>query len=133
MAVLIDADVVLEAERGRFDLFRWLEEQSDEEFLLAAITVAELWRGVERAEGHLRLRRQQFVERIVDTFEVVPYTEETARVHARLLAEAERTGFKVGAHALLVGAMALELDGAVATFNARYFAFIPGLRVIQLP
>ena len=133
MAVLIDADVVLEAERGRFDLFGWLQEHSDEEFLLAAITVAELWSGVERAEGDLRLRRQQYVERLLDTFEVVPYTEETAREHARLLAEVERTGFMVGAHALMVAAMALERGGPVATFNARYFAFIPGLRVIQLP
>ena len=133
MAVLIDADVVLEAERGRFDLFGWLQAHSEEEFLLAAITVAELWRGVERASGDLRLRRQQFVERILDTFEVVPYTEETAREHARLLAEVERTGFMLGAHALLVAAMALERGGSVATFNARYFAFIPDLRVIQLP
>ena len=39
MAILIDADVVIEAERGTFDLFGWLASHPDEEFKMAAITV----------------------------------------------------------------------------------------------
>ena len=132
MAVLIDAEVIIEAERGRFDIFAWLEEHAEEEFLVATITAAELRRGVERASAADRPRREQFVERILETFEVVPYTEETAREHARLWAEVERTGFMVRAHDLLLAAIAMERDDAVATFNPRRFAFIPQLRVIQL-
>jgi tRNA(fMet)-specific endonuclease VapC len=132
MAILIDADVILEAERGRFDIFRWLEQQPEEEFLLAAITVAELWRGVERVSAAHRPRLEHLVKRVLEVFEVLPYTEGTAREHARLWAEVERTGFKVGAHDLVLAAVAIERGDAVATFSPRHFAFIPDLKVIQL-
>jgi tRNA(fMet)-specific endonuclease VapC len=131
MAVLIDADVLIEGERGRFDLIAWLERQAAEEFALAAITVAELWHGVERADAAHRTRREQFVERIVATFEVVTYTESTAREHARLWAQLEMRGVMVGAHDQLLAATAMERGDAVATFNARHFSGIPNLRVIE--
>jgi tRNA(fMet)-specific endonuclease VapC len=131
MAILIDADVIVEAERGRFDIFGWLERQAEEEFLLAAITVAELWHGVERASAHHRPRREQFVDRILETFEVAPYTDSTARQHARLWEELEKRGATVGAHDLLLAATAKERGDTVATFNARRFAAIPGLLVVE--
>ena len=51
MAFLIDADVIIQAERKALDLDAWLRAHPDEEIKLAAITVAELWRSVERATG----------------------------------------------------------------------------------
>jgi tRNA(fMet)-specific endonuclease VapC len=132
MAVLMDADVFVEAERGRFDLIGWLEDHAEEEVVVAAITVAELWRGVERAAVTDHPIRAKFVERLIETFQVVPYTEGTAREHARLWAEVERTGFMVGAHDILLAATAMERGDTVATFNARRFALIPNLKVIQL-
>lgn len=131
MAILIDADVLIAGERGRFDLFAWLDRQGEEQFLLAAITVAELWHGVERANPAHRLKREQFVERIVATFDVVPYTEGTARVHARLWARLEMNGVITWAHDLLLAATALERGDSVATFNARHFASVPGLQIIE--
>jgi len=131
MAILIDADVLIEAERGRFEIFEWLGRHSEEEFMLSAITLAELWHGVERSTAAHRERRERFVERIAETFEVVPYTEDTARVHARLWAELEKLGGMVGTHDLLVAATATERGDAVATFNTRHFASIPNLRVIE--
>lgn len=128
----MDADVFLEAERGRFDFIGWLENHPEEEVMVAAITVAELRRGVERAALADQPQRAQFVERLIETFQVVPYTEGTAREHARLWAEVERTGFAVGAHDLLLAATAMERGDSVATFNGRRFALIPTLKVIEL-
>ena len=62
MAILIDADVFIEAERGTFDLTAWLASQPHQEFKMAAITVPELWHGVERATGAHRVKRQRFLE-----------------------------------------------------------------------
>jgi hypothetical protein len=49
MAVILDADVVIRGEKGTFDLKTWAASLPDERFEIAAITVAELWHGVERA------------------------------------------------------------------------------------
>ena len=49
MAIILDADVIIRGEKGTFDLQDWLAQRPDDEFEIAAITVAELWHGVERA------------------------------------------------------------------------------------
>jgi predicted nucleic acid-binding protein len=51
MAIILDADVIIRGEKGTFDLQRWVVSRPDEQFEVAAVTVAELWHGVERATG----------------------------------------------------------------------------------
>jgi hypothetical protein len=46
---MLDADVIINGEKGVFDLQAWFESRADEQFEVAAITIAELWHGVERA------------------------------------------------------------------------------------
>ena len=65
MALLVDADVIIQAERKAFDFDAWLRAHPDEEIKLAAITVAELWRSVERATGVHRARRQKFLQSVL--------------------------------------------------------------------
>jgi predicted nucleic acid-binding protein len=130
MAILTDADVIIEAERGAFDLFDWLASYPQEEFKLAAITVAELWHGVERASGAHRLKRQRFLERVFATFEIVPYSGRTAFEHARVWAELESGGRMTGSHDMILAATALERGDTVATFNARHFMAVQGLTVL---
>lgn len=130
MAILIDADILIEAERGGFDLDAWLTLHGDEEFRLAAITVAELWHGVERATGTHRARRRRFLENVFALFEPVPYTAATAFHHARLWAELESAGKMIGAHDVILAAIALEHGDAVATLNVRHFQSIEGLKVV---
>ena len=130
MAILIDADVLIEAERGSFDLFAWMASQPEEDFMLAAITVAELRHGVERAAEAHRVKRERFFRSVLDVFEVTPYTDATALEHARLWAELESAGRPIGAHDMILAATALERGDTVATFNARHFTVVPGLRVI---
>jgi tRNA(fMet)-specific endonuclease VapC len=131
MAILIDADVVIQAERGLFDLDAWLISQPQEEFKLAAITVAELWHGAERATDAHRAKRQRFLQRVFATFDTVPYTDQTGFVHARLWAELESHGQMIGAHDLILAATAIQTGNTVATFNRRHFGVVKGLKVIE--
>ena len=62
MAFLIDADVIIQAERKKLDLEAWLRAHPADEIKLAAITVAELWRSVERATGDRRDKRQKYLQ-----------------------------------------------------------------------
>jgi len=131
MAIILDADVIIRGERGMFDLQRWFASRPDEEFEVAAITVAELWHGVERAAGAHRARRQQYLQTVLAALPVIAYTEQTAREHARLWAELESAGTMIGYYDLIVAATALERASNVATFNRRHFGQIKGLTVIE--
>lgn len=128
---MIDADVIIGGEKGTFDLRRWLASKPNDDFEIAAITVAELWHGVERARGSHRLRRQQYLERVIATLPVISYTHRTAYEHARIWAEADARGKMIGYYDLIVAATALERGSQVATFNSRHFAQIAGLNILE--
>jgi tRNA(fMet)-specific endonuclease VapC len=131
MAILIDADVIIQAERGHFDLDRWLDSYPDDEFMLAAITIAELWHGVERATGLHRANRQRFLERLFPIFEVVPYTQQTGFEHARIWARLESKGEMISPHDLILAATAIQAGSDLATFNKRHFSAVKGLKIIS--
>jgi tRNA(fMet)-specific endonuclease VapC len=131
MAIMLDADVVIRGEKGTFDLRKWLKSRSNDQFEIAAITVAELWHGVERAIGKRKVTRQRYLRAMLGSLPVIDYSEQTAYEHARLWAELETSGKMIGFYDLIVGATALERGSQVATFNKRHFGQIKGLIVIE--
>src|SRR2546422_1615292 len=108
MAIVLDADVLICGEKGFFDLKRWLATHPDDPFEVAAITVAELWHGVERATAPHRAKRQQYLQTVLAPLPIIPYTEQTAREHARIWAELEAAGEMIGYYDIIVAATALE-------------------------
>lgn len=131
MAIILDADVIIRGEKGTFDLKAWLASRSDDLFEVAAITVAELWHGVQRADAARKARRQQYLQSVLAPLPIIPYTEQTAYEHARIWAELEAAGKMIGSYDLIVAATALERGSEVATFNKRHFDAVPGLKVIE--
>ena len=131
MAIILDADVIIRGEKGTFDLQHWVAARPDEQFEVAAVTVAELWHGVERATGAHKAKREQYLQTILAPWPVIPYTEQTAYTHARVWAELESSGKMIGYYDLVVAATALERGSEVATFNQRHFAQVKGLTVIE--
>ena len=129
--MILDADVIIKGEKGSFDLRRWLASQTVEELEIAAITVAELWHGVERATVPHRAKRERYVRTIVERLAVLPYTDITAIEHARIWAALEASGKMIGSYDLIVAATALEHGSAVATFNRRHFESVKGLKVVE--
>ena len=130
MAIILDADVVIRGEKGSFDLSNWLAANLTEEFEIAAITVAELWHGVERATRIHRSRRERYLQAILSPLPIIPYTEHTAYEHAKLWAELETSGKMIGAHDLILAATARERGSQIATFNQRHFKLVSGINII---
>jgi len=130
MAIILDADVIIRGEKGAFDLKGWLASRPDDEFEVAAVTVAELWLGVERAKGRHRTKRERYLRTVLSVLPIASYTEHTAYEHARLWAKLQTAGTMIGAYDLIVAATALERGSEVATFNKRHFSRVPGLTVI---
>jgi tRNA(fMet)-specific endonuclease VapC len=131
MAMILDSDVIIQGEKGRFDLESWLASRTTDVFEIAAVSIAELWHGAERGKGVNRVARLSYLETVLQPLAIIPYTEQTAYEHARIWAELEASGKMIGFCDLIVAATALERDGQVVTFNKRHFTKINGLRVIE--
>lgn len=131
MAIILDADVIIRGERGIFDLKNWLSANTTESFELAAITIAELWHGVERATGAHRIRREKYLQNLVSSLPIIPYTEEIAYEHARIWAQLEAAGNMIDQYDLIVAATALHRGSDVASYNRKHFSLISGLKVIE--
>lgn len=130
MALLIDASILIEHERGRIDLDGKLEGRGAEEFFLSVVTASELLHGVHRAaDPGVRTRRSAFVEAILEHFPILPIEVATARAHARLWADLAAAGALIGPHDLWLAAACLAHGLSIATANTREFERVPGLRV----
>jgi predicted nucleic acid-binding protein len=130
MGIILDTSIIIEAERGRLDLERFVTGREAEPFGLSIITVAELLHGVERADTDARrLQRSAFVEKVIEIFPLYPIDLQTTRVYASIWANLHRHGTLIGAHDMLIGATAIAHGFSIATFNQRHFSRIPGLRI----
>lgn len=123
--------MLIRGEKGTFDLQRWVLSHPDDQFEVAAITVAEVWHGVERASGPRKTTRQQYLQAVLTVLPIIPYTEQTAYEHARVWAQLESAGQMIGYYDLIVAATALQRGSTVATFNQKHFALVKGLAVIE--
>ena len=127
---MIDASVLVAAERGTLEIDHILARDGDHDIALAAVTASELLHGVHRAPaGRRRVQREAFVERLLEHLPVLPFDLVTARLHARVWAELAAKGVTVGERDLMIACTAMARGHQVATRDARSFPRVPGLRV----
>jgi len=130
--VLLDTSILVAEERGGDALEQVPDHQGRS--AISAITLAEYWKGLERATGSAhRERRRRFYERVVAHFDVASVDEEIALETARLWADLERRGSMIGAFDLLIAATALARGWTLATADVRDFSRVEGLELITLP
>ncbi len=131
--MIVDTTVLIAAERGRFEMPRFLESLGDTGVALAAVTASELLFGFEQAaDPGVRARRGAFVEAILEAIPTAPFGVLEARRHAAVWAELPRRGELIGPHDMLVAATALASDFSLATLNRREFERVPGLSLAEL-
>lgn len=130
MGVILDSSEIIALERNRGMVENLVTGREDEPFGISVVTVAELLHGVERADTETRkIRRQAFVEKVIEMIPVFPFDTGVARIYAGIWASLARRGFTVGAHDLIIAATAISLDYTVITANRRDFEKIEGLRL----
>jgi tRNA(fMet)-specific endonuclease VapC len=130
MEIIVDADVIIAAERGDEELESWLTSLAGDHLAVAAVTVAELWHGVERASAKHRGPRQSYLRGFLSSVSILPYTASTAYEHARIWADLVSRGEMIGLYDLIVAATAMQRHSPVATFNRRHFTRVKGLTLI---
>jgi len=57
MGIILDTSILIEAERGKFDIDIFINGREEEPFALSVITVAELLHGVHRADSSMVERK----------------------------------------------------------------------------
>lgn len=130
MAVLIDASILIEAERGTLRLEPHVARHQDEECFLSVITASELLHGAHRApQPETRARRTAFVEGIIERFPVLPVNLSTARTHAQIWAELRQAGSIIGPHDMWLAATCIAHGLKIVTANIREFGRVPGLAI----
>jgi predicted nucleic acid-binding protein len=130
VAVLIDASIFIEAERGRLNLEPHVTRRQDEESFLSVITASELLHGVHRAtQARQRAKRSAFVEGILERFPLLPVDLATARAHAQMWAELATVGTLIGPHDLWLAATCIAHGLTMVTANIREFRRVPGLQI----
>ncbi len=130
MGVVLDTSVLIEAERQKFRIDKFIKNREDEIFGLSVITVAELLHGVHRADStKRRLKRSAYVEKVIELFPVFGFEISIARIYAELWSDLSKKGIQIGAHDLIIGSTALSLGFSVATYNIRHFERVEGLKM----
>lgn len=132
MGVMLDTSVLIAVERGSLNIDPLISSFEGQPVGISVITAAELLHGVHRADSRRRrLKRQAYVEQVIDLFPVYPFELHAARIYAELWASQIMKGATIGAHDLIIGATAISLGFEVATYDLRDFGKIEGLTVHQ--
>ena len=124
--LILDTNVLIAYERGRIDR----AALDADELAVSAVSIAEYRVGIELADTPARAAdRARALVAITSAVEVLEYTEATAACHARLIAQARRTGTPRGAHDLIIAAHAAQTDRTVLSFDAKArFGDLPGVK-----
>ena len=130
MGIIFDTSEIITLERNRQKIEEIIQGREDEFFGISVITVAELLHGVERADTETRkIKRQAFVEKVIEFFPVHDFDVTIARIYARIWASLAQKNLTVGAHDLIIAATAISMNYTVVTSNLRDFEKIEGLKV----
>lgn len=116
--------MLVDAERKGVGVLDGLVEDADDA-AIAAVTVAELVVGAERADGKRRAAREAFLAEILEVVSVEDYDLDVARQHGALLAHTRRSGRPRGAHDLIIAATARARRREVVSADLDGFAELP--------
>lgn len=132
MGLVIDTNVFIDAENGRFDLSNLANFSHLGDAFIAAVTVSELLVGVHLAKtADVRVRRSAFVEGIICKIPALDFNEEVARAYAEIYGHfiKPRSKKEGNVHDLQIAATAIAYGYPVLTSNVADFKKIPGLQI----
>jgi toxin FitB len=115
-------------------LVDWMGEQIDDDLFIAAMTVAELWRGVlEKPRGRKRRELETWFSgpegpQALFAGRVLPFDEKAGLIWARLMAEGTAAGRPRSPLDMIIAAVAEVNDCVIVTDNEADFI---GLRMLN--
>lgn len=130
MGVILDTSVLIALEKNPGPIEKLIHKKGKETFGVSIITVSELLHGVHRADSDKRrLKRESYVEKVIELFPIYLFDLGAARIYARIWANLAKRGMSVGAHDLIIASTCISIGFSVMTTDMRDFSRIEGLSV----
>jgi predicted nucleic acid-binding protein len=130
MGLILDSTILIAAERGVFDLDRFIEAEAPMDTVyISSVTASELLHGCFRSVPPRRAKREAFVEGTLASIPILSFDLSCARRHAELWAFLESGGNRIGAHDMQIAATGLRYGLEIATLNESEFQRVPGLKL----
>lgn len=131
--ICLDTNIVIGVVNGRATSLRLRLEEQLRSGTRVALPVIALF---EMRYGFAKSDRREHNERVLDRFlglgiEVLPFEPEDAAHAGDIRAELERRGTPIGSFDYLIAAQARHRGATLVTANAREFARVPGLLVVD--
>jgi len=124
---MLDTNICIYLLTGRAAGLAERFEQAAGEISISAVTLSELWFGVEKSAR--RDSNTDVLTAFVARLEILDFTADAAQHYGELRAHLKRAGTPVGFHDMMIGAHARAADLTLVTNNRREFDRLPGLRV----
>ncbi len=130
MGVIFDTSILITIERSSHQLDKLINGRESEPFGISVITVSELLHGVHRADSEKRrLKREAYVEKVIELFAIYPFDLSAARTYARIWALLAKKGISIGSHDLMIASTCISLGFSVITSDIRDYGKIEGLTI----
>ena len=130
MGVIFDTSVLIALERNLGPIEKLIYKKGKEFLGIIIIAVSELLHGVHGADSDKRrLKRESYVEKVIELSPIHLFDLGAARIYARIWANLAKRGISVGAHDLIIASTCISIGFSVMTTDMRDFSRIEGLSV----
>jgi tRNA(fMet)-specific endonuclease VapC len=114
--------------RGHQPLLERIKSHSPKDLSLSAITLAEIYYGIEKSPARKKERRTK-IEQIRSMLEIHPFDESAAAKYGIIRAQLEKKGRVISERDLQIASIALAEGLCVITHNTKEFNRVEKLRV----
>jgi tRNA(fMet)-specific endonuclease VapC len=130
MGIIFDTSFLVAIERSSHHIEKVINGRENEPFGISVITVSELLHGIHRADSEKRrLKREAYVEKIIEVFPIYPFDLSAARIYARIWANLAKLGMTIGSHDLMIASTCISLGFSILTSDIRDYGRIEGLTI----
>lgn len=125
---LLDTNIISYWIRGDRKLIEKIRTHSPSELSLSAITLAEIFYGIEKSPFK-KEERWLKIQRIMDELTLYPFNEKAASAYGPIRAELERQGLPISERDLQIASIAVANNLCLVTHNVKEFSRIYQLRI----
>lgn len=124
---LLDTNIVSYWMRGHEPLLERIKSHSPKDLSISAITLAEIYYGIEKSPVKKKERRAK-IEQIRSILEVHPFDELAAAAYGVIRAQLEKKGGVISERDLQIASIAVSKGLCVITHNVREFGRVERLK-----
>jgi tRNA(fMet)-specific endonuclease VapC len=125
---LLDTNIVSYWMRGHLRLLDTIQSHSPKDLSLSAITLAEIYYGIEKSPARKKERRIK-IEQIRSQLEIHPFDESAAVQYGIIRAQLEKKGRMISERDLQIASIALAKRLCVVMHNTKEFNRVEKLKV----